>query len=95
MPIRAARASPLGEFEPRPHGPLGLVLVCPRPAEVGEHAVAHELRDVALVAADHLAADILIASDHLAHVLGIELGRQRGRADQIDEHHRQLPPLGL
>ena len=29
-----------------------------------------------------------------AHVLGIEPRRQRGRADEIAEHHRELPALG-
>ena len=29
--------------EPGPHRPLGLVLMCARPPEVGEHAVPHEL----------------------------------------------------
>jgi hypothetical protein len=36
---------------------------------------------------------ILIGADHLAHVLGVELRRQRRRADQIAKQHRQLPPL--
>jgi hypothetical protein len=31
----------------------------------------------------------------LAHVLGVEPGRECRRADQIDEHHRELTPLGL
>jgi hypothetical protein len=31
----------------------------------------------------------------LAQLLGIEPRGQGGRADQIDEHHRELPPLGL
>ena len=42
--------------EPGPHRPLGVVLVRPRPAEIGEHAVAHVLGDVALEAVDHLGA---------------------------------------
>ena len=104
MPTRAASASPAGlpqladrrgDRQPRPDGPLGLVLMRPRPAEIGQHAVAHELGDVALEARDLARHRVLIAADHLAHVLGIEPRRQRGRADQIDEHHRQLPPLGL
>ena len=32
-------------------------------------------------------------ADHPAHVLGVEPRRQLGRAHQIDEHHRELPPL--
>ena len=37
----------------------------------------------------------VIGADELAHVLGIEPGRQRGRADQVAEHHRELPALGI
>jgi hypothetical protein len=66
-----------------------------RPAEIGEHAVAHELRDMALEAPDLARYSVLIGADHLAHVLGIELRRQRGRPHQIAEHHRQLPSLGF
>ena len=72
--------------------PARLVLVRLRPAEIGEHAVAHVLGDVAAPALDHLGAAALIGADHRAHVLGIEPRRQRGRAHQIAEQHRQLPP---
>ena len=103
MPTRAASGSPAGvssprqrldQREPGPDRPLGLVLVRLRPAEIGEHAVAHVLGDVTRPALDHLGAAFLIGADHLAHVLGIEPRRQRGRADQIAEHHRQLAALG-
>ena len=42
--------------EPGPDRALGVVLVRPRPAEIGQHAVAHELGDVAVEARD-LAGD--------------------------------------
>ena len=38
-------------------------------------------------------AATLICADHPAHVLGVEPRRQLRRADQIDEHHRELPSL--
>ena len=38
---------------------------------------------------------ILIAADQLAQILRIEAARQLGRADQIAEQDRQLPPLGI
>ena len=44
----AARATAIDDREPGPHRPLGVVLVRLRPAEIGEHAVAHVLGDVAL-----------------------------------------------
>ena len=37
----------------------------------------------------------VVGADQLAQVLGVEAGRERGRADQVDEHHRELPSLGL
>lgn len=37
---------------------------------------------------------VLVRADQLTHVFRVELGRQRGRANQIDEHHRELAPLG-
>ena len=33
----------------------------------------------------------MIGADDLAHILGIEPRRHRGRADKVDEHHSQLP----
>ena len=47
---RAAWLEPrhrLDQLEPGAHRPLGVVLVRLRPAEVGEHAIAHVLGDVA------------------------------------------------
>jgi hypothetical protein len=37
----------------------------------------------------------MIPGDDLAQILGIESRRQRGRADQIAKHHRQLAPFGI
>ena len=81
--------------EPRPDRPLGVVLMRLRPAEIGEHAVAHELGDVTLEARDLAGDRALIGVDQRAHVLGVELARERGRADQVAEQHRQLPALGI
>ncbi len=94
---RLARACPtrLDQLQASPHRPLGLVLVRLRPAEIGEHAITHVLGDMPAPALDHLGAGGLIGPDHLPHVLGIEPRRELSRAHQIEEHHRQLPPLGL
>jgi hypothetical protein len=37
----------------------------------------------------------VIGADDLAQILGIEPRRECGRADQIAEHHRQVPALGV
>ena len=83
------------DVQPGPDRALGVVLVGPGEAEVGEHAVAHELGDVPLEAGDLARDRVLVGADDLAQVLGIEAGREGGRADEVDEHHRELPPLGL
>ena len=82
-----------GDGEPGPDGAFGLVLVRLGPAEVGQHPVAHVLGDVALEAGDLARDDVLVGPYELAHLLGIEPGREGGRADQVDEHHRELPAL--
>jgi hypothetical protein len=64
-----------------------------RPAEVGEHAVAHVFRDVSAPTLHHLGAAFLVGADHLAQVFGIQPRRKRGRRDQIDEQHGQLASL--
>jgi hypothetical protein len=49
---------------------------------------------VALIARDDLAAGLLVGLPQRAKILGVDLLRQSGRADQVAEQHRQLPPLG-
>jgi hypothetical protein len=81
--------------KPRPDRPLGLVLVRRGPAEVRQHAVAHVLGDMPAPTFDHRRAAAMVGAEHLRHVLRVELRRQLGRADEVDEHYRQLPPLGI
>ena len=83
-----------GDVEAGPDRPLGVVLVGARKAEIGQHAVAHEFGDEAVVARDRARTGVLIGANDLAHVLGIEPRRQRGRADEIAEHDRELAALG-
>ena len=84
----------LDQRQPGPHRPLGIVLVGPRIAEIGEHPVAHVFGDKPAGAFDDRGDAAVIGADHRAQVLGIEPRRQCRRADQVAEHHRQLPPLG-
>ena len=51
------------------------------------------LRDVPAEARDRLRRRAMIPGDGLAPFLGIELRGDRGRADQVAEQHRQMPPL--
>ena len=83
------------EIEAGHDGALGVVLARLRIAEIDQHAVAHVFRDKAANAGDRRRDNAMIGADDLTQILGIELRRERGRADQIAEHHRQLPPLGV
>ena len=40
------------------------------------------------------AAATVIGTDDLAHVLGVKASRERGRADEVAEHDRELAALG-
>ena len=84
-------ADGVDDTQPRPDRPLGIVLVGPRIAEIDQDTVAHILGDKAVEPGDDISDSAVIRADDLAQILGIEACRQRGRADQIAEHHRQLP----
>ena len=77
------------------HRPLGVVLMRLWVAEIDQHPIAHILGDEPGERGDRVGDAAVIGADHLAQILRIEACRQRGRADQIAEHHGQLPPLGL
>jgi hypothetical protein len=64
-----------------------------RVAEIDEHAVSHVFGDIAAEAGDGVGDGAMISADDLAQILGIEPRRERGRADQVAEHHRELTPL--
>jgi hypothetical protein len=65
-----------------------------REAEIGQHAIAHEFGDEAVIARDRARAGILIGADHFTHIFGIEPRRHRGGADEIAEHHGELTAFG-
>ena len=75
------------------HGALGVVLVRLRPAEVGQHAVAEELGDVAALLPHRLGHGAVVGGHDLAQVLRVEPGGERGRAREVAEQHREVPPL--
>jgi hypothetical protein len=83
------------DIETRPRRSLGLVLMGARVAEIRQDAVAHELRDKAVVAPDRSAAPVLERRDDIAQIFGIHLGGERSRPRQVAKHYRQLSALGL
>jgi len=50
---------------------------------------------VALEAGDLARNRVLIGAQYLAHLFWVEMPREHRRADEVDEHHRELAPLGL
>jgi hypothetical protein len=71
------------DVEAGPDRTLGILLMGARKAEIGQHAIAHEFGDEAVIARDRARTGVLIGANDLAHVLRIEPGRQRGRTDQV------------
>src|SRR5262249_17270742 len=56
---------------------------------------APELGKEAVIVSRDTGAGGMIGIDHDAHVLWIEAGRQRSRAHQVADHHREMTALGL
>jgi hypothetical protein len=95
---RLGRGDPADRVDDREPGAsraLGIVFVRLGIAEINQHAIAHILGDKTAKAADGVGHAAMVGADDLAQILRIEACRQRCRTDQITEHHRQLPPLGL
>ena len=95
MPMRTASGSPfcradlaverrqrLEDRQAAMDRAFGVVFLRVRIAKIHQHAVAHELGDKAVEATDSFADQFLIGADHIAHVLGVELGRQTRRDPQ-------------
>ena len=102
MPSRTRRscsrrqsADRLDHRQPGAHRPLGIVLMRPRIAEIDQHPVAHVLGDKAVEAADRIGDGAVVVADQLAQILRVKTRRERGRADEVAEHHRQLPAFGV
>ena len=92
---RFQRADGIDQGQSGPDRPLGVVLMRLRIAEIDQNPVAHVFGDKAVEAGDRVGDAAVVGADHLAQILGIKPRRQRGRADQIAEHHRDLAPLGI
>src|SRR4029077_20018930 len=75
------------------HGSLRRVFVHVRIAEIGQDAIAQELREIATVSRNHARAEILIGVHDLAHLLGICAGRELARAHEVAKHDGELPPF--
>jgi hypothetical protein len=67
----------------------------PRITKIGENTVAHIFGDVAAILLDQSRAGAMIGADDPPQVLGIELCRESGRANEVAEHDCKLPALRL
>ena len=83
------------DLQPCPHRPLHIIFVGHWIAKVDQQPIAQILRNVSFIAADHLGTNLLIGAHHLAQLFGVESLRERGRAHQVTEYHRQLTALSL
>ena len=88
------RADRCDQLQPRPYRALSVVLMGLRIAEVDQHAVAHVLRYEPAEALHCLGDALLIGGNDLAQVLWVHTRRERGRTDEVREHHRDLAALG-
>jgi hypothetical protein len=77
------------------HGPLGVIFMGLRVAEIDQQAIPQILGNMPLKAGDHLGAGVLIGPHHPAQVFRIELRRERGRVHQITEQDGELTALGV
>ena len=77
------------------HRALRVVLMRLRIAEIDQHPVAHVLGDKAVEAADRIGHGAVVVPDQLAQILRVKTRRQRRRADEVAEHHRQLPAFSF
>ena len=62
-------------------------------AEVGHHAVAEVLGDMAAEAVDRLGCGAMILGDDLAPFLGVEMAAISVEPTRSQKQHRQMPPL--
>ena len=63
------------------HGTFGVVFVCPRIAEIHQHAVTDKSRNVAVIACNFVDDGALVFADHIAQILGVESIRQSRRSN--------------
>ena len=69
-------ADDIDDRESRSDGAFGIVFMGPRIAEIGQHAVAHELCGKAVESTDRPDARVLKSPDDLPQVLRIKATRQ-------------------
>jgi hypothetical protein len=72
-----------------------VIFVRDRVAEIGHHAVAQKLRDVALVPMNGVLADALVAGQKIVQVFRVEPHRERRRVGEIAKEQGEMSALAL
>ena len=75
------------------HRAPGIVFMGCGVAKIDEQSIAQILGDMALVGLDDLSCGLLVGAHHGTQVFGVELAGQLGRAHQVAEQYRELPPF--
>jgi hypothetical protein len=73
--------------EPCLDRPLCVVLVYVGIAKIGQHPVAQILGDEAVKSSHGIRDAPAVDGDQVAHILGVEPGRETRRTDEIAKHH--------
>ena len=77
------------------HRPLRIVFMRLWVAKVDQQTISKVLRNMPLVALNHLGRRLLIGPHDGPEVFRVKLPREHRRAHQVAEQHGQLPPFGL
>jgi hypothetical protein len=75
------------------HCALGIIFMGLWIAEISQDAITHVSRDKAIVPTDRLSGALLVRTQNIAQILGIEARRECSRVNNVAEHDRDLPPL--
>ena len=85
----------LEDTQPSPYRSLGIVFMGLGIAKVDQESIPEKLRNVPVIALDHLGAGGLIGPDHVPVVFRVELAGERGGVHQVTEQHGELPAFGV
>src|SRR5262249_52704291 len=64
-------------------------------AKIHEKPIPKELRDMSFIVCDDLRADLLIRTNHIPVLFGVEVGGELCGIDQVTEHDGELPTFGF
>jgi hypothetical protein len=77
--------------EPSTNGSLWIVLMRLGMPKIHQESIPQELRNMPVIASNHLRTGGLIRSDYVPILFGVELRRKLGGIDQVAEHDSELP----